>query len=297
MSMNEKRALITGIHGFTGQYMAAELSAAGYRVFGMGMMAAEQADYVQADLTDVVSINAAIEMIKPQVVVHLAALAFVGHSNPSAFYDVNIVGTRNLLAALAQCSVQPECILLASSANVYGNRTEGTLTEDTLPDPANDYAVSKLSMEYMARLWMDKLPIVIVRPFNYTGVGQAENFLLPKIVKHFREKAAVIELGNIEVWRDFSDVRALVNAYRRLIEVKPAGQTVNVCSGQVYSLNEVIQLCEKITSHSIKVQVNPAFVRQNEVKTLCGSASKLKSLIGDWSTPSLEETLRWMIKD
>ena len=140
------------------------------------------------------------------------------------------------------------------------------------------------------------MPIVITRPFNYTGVGQAESFLLPKIVDHFRRGAEVIELGNVDVWRDFSDVRAVAQAYRRLLEACPAGSTVNVCSGKSYSLREVIATAERISGRSIEVLSNPAFVRANEVKTLCGDASKLRAIIGDWASPPLEVTLRWMLE-
>jgi nucleoside-diphosphate-sugar epimerase len=150
-------------------------------------------------------------------------------------------------------------------------------------------------MEYMVNLWHDRLPIVITRPFNYTGVGQAENFLLPKIVSHFRHKAQRIELGNLDVWRDFSDVRALVAAYRGLIEARPLGQTINVSSGYTHSLREVIELCKGFTGHNIEVEVNPAFVRANEVTTLCGDNSRLLALVPGWATPSLGETLNWML--
>jgi nucleoside-diphosphate-sugar epimerase len=187
-------------------------------------------------------------------------------------------------------------VRLASRANVYGNAVGGVLDEETRPNPANDYAVSKLAMEYMAGIWMDRLPIVISRPFNYTGVGQSESFLIPKIVDHFNRRAEVIELGNLDVWRDFNDVRAVADAYRRLIEVRPAGQIVNVCSGVTHSLREVLSMAEKITGHQIKVQVNPAFVRKNEVRSLCGDPGRLRSLIGSWQTPAFEETLRWMLR-
>ncbi len=295
MTQASKRALITGLHGFTGRYMAAELKAQGYEVFGTGSQASDEPGYLQADLTDAVGLRAVLADLQPDVVVHLAALAFVGHGVADAFYQVNLIGTRNLLEAIAACGKVPDCVLLASSANVYGNASDGMLSEATPPAPANDYAVSKLGMEYMARLWQDRLPLVITRPFNYSGVGQGENFLLSKIVSHFRRRAPVIELGNLDVWRDFSDVRAVVAAYRGLLEAAPVGQTVNVSSGVAHSLRDVIALCEQITGHQIEVTVNPAFVRANEVKTLTGDNTRLRGLVPGWATPSLRDTLAWML--
>lgn len=290
-----KRVLITGIRGFTGRYMVAELAANGYEVFGLGSQPGEEPDYRHVDLADAGALRRVLTELQPDVIVHLAALAFVGHGDANAFYQVNLIGTRNLLEAVAASGKTPDCVLLASSANVYGNASAGVLSESTTPAPANDYAVSKLAMEYMASLWFDRLPLVIARPFNYTGVGQAENFLLPKIVSHFRHKAERIELGNLDVWRDFSDVRAVVRAYRGLIEARPCGQTFNVCSGRTHSLREVLAMCTEITGHQLQVEVNPAFVRANEVKTLCGDASRLRAVLGDWQTPPLENTLNWML--
>lgn len=295
--MEKPKALITGIRGFTGRYVAAELQAHGWEVWGVGSQpGATDARYRCIDMLDDPGLRAVVADLQPEVVVHLAAIAFVGHGDVDAFYRVNLMGTRNLLAALAGAQQRPKCVLLASSANVYGNSTEGVLTETATPNPANDYAVSKLAMEYMARLWMDKLPIVIARPFNYTGVGQTEDFLLPKMVAHFRRRSAAMQLGNLDVSRDFSDVRAVAHAYRRLLQVRPAGNAVNVCSGRVHSLREVLQMLEHISGHTLEVQVNPAFVRTNEVRSLSGNAGKLRSLIGDWQVPPLEDTLRWMLE-
>jgi nucleoside-diphosphate-sugar epimerase len=229
------------------------------------------------------------------VVVHLAAIAFVGHADAEAFYRVNLIGTYNLLSALAQTALNLECVLLVSSANIYGNANEGVLHETQAPAPENDYAVSKLAMEHMAKLWVNKLPIVTVRPFNYTGVGQSEQFLLPKIVSHFKRKEKQIELGNLDVWRDFSDVRAVVAAYVGLIQAKPVGQVFNVCSGQATSLRQVLALAEEMAGYAIGVVVNPAFVRSNEIKELIGSADRLKTVLPEWHTIPLRETLAWML--
>lgn len=296
MTIAGKRALITGIHGFTGRYMAAELKAQGCEVIGIGRQPSEEAGYYQVDLADTAALQKLLAEIQPDIVVHLAAVAFVGHGVADAFYQVNLIGTRNLLEAIDACGKTPDCVLIASSANVYGNASEGSLDETTPASPANDYAVSKLAMEHMANLWQARLPLIIARPFNYTGVGQDENFLLPKIVAHFLRKADRIELGNLDVWRDFSDVRAVVSAYRGLLEVQPLGQTINVSSGVTHSLREVIDMCSEITGHEIITEVNPAFVRENEVKTLCGDNSRLRGLVPEWKTPPLKETLRWMLE-
>lgn len=293
--MTQRRALITGFSGFTGQYVARELQQAGYAVYGTGIAACDFPNYFQLDLLDKTDLADLILQVQPHVVVHLAAVAFVGHGNADDFYRVNLIGTRHLLEALAANARNLESVLLASSANVYGNSSQGQLSETTPPDPANDYAVSKLAMEYMAGLWRHKLPLFIVRPFNYTGVGQSEDFLIPKIVGHFRRRAATIELGNIDVWRDFSDVRMVARIYRQLLETKPLGQTINVGSGQVYSLREIIVLAEEITGHHLNISVNPAFVRANDVRHLGADTGLLQSIVGEIEQISLKATLQWMI--
>lgn len=293
-----KRALLTGIHGFTGFYLAQVLRAAGYRVFGTALSpSTDEPDVIAVDLGDREGVLRMVREVQPDVVVHLAAIAFVAHSDVEAIYRVNIIGTRNLLEALAALENKPAAVLLASSANIYGNADVEPISEAVAAAPANDYAVSKLAMEYMARLWMDRLPITIVRPFNYTGRGQHDNFLLPKIVSHFKRGARDIELGNLHVWRDFSDVRMVVDSYARLLGVgssKIAGQTFNVCSGIGHSLGEVLDMMAEIAGYRINVSVNPAFVRSNEVVRLVGSNDKLRDAIGALNQPALAETLRWM---
>jgi GDP-6-deoxy-D-talose 4-dehydrogenase len=290
-----RRALITGLRGFTGYYMAQELTAAGYRVYGTVMPGEELGPDIHAvDLCDREAVARMVDEVQPDVVAHLAGIAFVAHSDAELIYRVNVVGTRNLLEALAAGKHRPTSVLLASSANIYGNASVPVIDENVAPSPANDYAVSKLAMEYMARLWMDKLPITIARPFNYTGVGQTDNFLLPKIVSHFRRNEKRIELGNLAIARDFSDVRMVARAYRRLLAVAPAGEAFNVCSGSSHSLANLIDMMSEIAGYHIDVHVNPAFVRANDVLTLSGSNSKLTAVIGQLDPTPLSETLRWM---
>ncbi|MEH6437001.1 GDP-mannose 4,6-dehydratase [Massilia sp. DD77] len=290
-----RRALITGLRGFTGHYLAQELSAAGYRVYGTVMPGEELGpDIHPVDLLDRAAVADMVERVQPDVVAHLAGIAFVAHSNAELIYRVNVVGTRNLLEALSAGGHRPTSVLLASSANIYGNASVPVIDENVPPAPANDYAVSKLAMEYMARLWMDKLPITIARPFNYTGVGQAENFLLPKIVSHFRRNERRIELGNLAIARDFSDVRMVARSYRRLLAVAPAGEAFNVCSGSSHSLADLIRMMSDIAGYHIDVQVNPAFVRANDVLQLSGSNSKLTAVVGHLDPTPLCDTLRWM---
>ena len=294
-----RRALVTGLRGFTGEYMARELAEAGYRVFGTATPGdtAPGADVFAVDLCDRAAVAAMVEEIQPDVVVHLAGIAFVGHGDAEQIYRVNVAGTRNVLEALASLRKRPSAVLLASSANIYGNASVPFIDEQVAPAPANDYAVSKLAMEYMARLWMDRLPIIIARPFNYTGVGQSENFLLPKIVSHFRRKAETIELGNLAIARDFSDVRMVAWSYRRLLAAAPAGQAFNICSGRSQTLAGVIDMMSEIAGYRIEVRVNPAFVRANDVLTLTGDNAKLASVAGTIPTRPLSETLRWMAGD
>lgn len=289
------RALLTGCHGFTGRYVARELAAAGYQVVGLAHADdPPEAGVLRADLLDRDAVRRIVAEVRPTVVVHLAAIAFVAHGDVDAIYRTNVVGTRNVLAALVDTGVQPRSVVLASSANIYGNADVEPITEATPPAPANDYAVSKLAMEYMASLWMDRLPITLVRPFNYTGVGQSEKFLIPKIVAHFRRGDRVIELGNTDVARDFADVRDVARAYAAVVGKAPAGAVVNICSGVAHSLCDVLDMMAQIAGYTIEVQVNPAFVRANEVKRLTGANARLRQLAGAAPSIPLQETLRWM---
>lgn len=228
-------------------------------------------------------------------VVHLAAMSHVAIGRVEDYYRVNVLGTEGLLQALGTLHKLPQAVLLASSANVYGNCDSSPIAEDQAPAPINHYAISKLAIEHVARMYADKLRIVVVRPFNYTGVGQAKTFLIPKLVKHFAKCSPTIELGNLKVQREFNDVRSVCTAYAALLKADVAGQTFNVCSGHPVSLLQVVGLLEELTGHKPELKINPTFVRPNEVHSLCGNPDKLYAAIGPVAHPHLRDTLKWML--
>ncbi len=294
------RVLITGLAGFTGRYLADCLLARGHSIYGLshkdaGDGVAGVENHV-CDLSDADGVASLMAHVQPEKVVHLAAIAFVAHGDIDAMYRTNIVGTRHLLEALASMPVKPQSVVVASSANVYGNQVSGAIDETVLPAPVNDYAVTKLAMEYVVRLYADRLPITLCRPFNYTGVGQDTNFLIAKIVDHVRRRAPMIELGNLDVARDFSDVRDVVQDYAALLDAESgAGDVFNICSGQAHSLKDVLDYAMDISGHRLEVRVNPAFVRQSDVKTLSGNRAKLDGVIGTRQRHRLSDTIAWML--
>lgn len=274
------RILISGIGGFTGRHLAARFRVDGWDVHGMGSAAEAAVDpRIHAlDLCDAAAVQACVAAVQPDFVLHLAGVAFVAHGRAEDFYHVHVLGTRNLLAALAEHAPSVRNVLLASSANVYGDAAAGLLREDVCPQPRNDYAVSKLAMEHMARLWSDRLPLVMARPFNYTGPGQHLDFVIPKLVDHFRRRAAYIELGNLDVEREFNDVRFVDAAYRMLLEHAEPGVTCNVCTGRLYSLRGILAELETLTGHPMEIRVNPRFVRAREIPSLGGDPTRLHQL-------------------
>jgi len=282
------KILLTGADGFTGRPFAKQAAAAGHEVVPL-----------RADLTDRHALLQEVLEMEPDAAVHLAAISFVGHADEEAFYAVNVLGTTNLLDALAQLPERPQRVLLASSANIYGNSEQSPLLETQPPAPVNHYAMSKLAMEYMARTYSDRLDLVITRPFNYTGPGQDPNFVIPKLAKHFAMRAPSVSLGNLNVEREFNDIRMVCEAYLLLLAHGAPGEAYNVCSGRPYTLQFVIDTFEQLTGHRMKVEVDPRFVRPNEVHRLCGCPDKLDRVASMHGTPltipSLQETLQSML--
>ncbi len=296
------RILVTGIGGFTGRYLTEKLLENGHEPIGicarMGESVPSSVEVHVGDLRDLRRLDQIITDSRPDRIIHLAAVSFVAHGHVEDFYLNNIVATRNLLDSVSRCRPDIGHIILASSANVYGNSRAGQMDESTSPDPVNDYGISKLAMEHVAGMFSRQLPITIARPFNYTGVGQSTSMLIPKIVEHVKNRSEHIELGNIDVARDFSDVRFVADVYARMADCPATiGQTLNICSGTLHSLREILAMASEIAGHEPQIRINPDLIRAMEVTALWGSKARLEAILGPVAMPSLSETLKWMIDE
>lgn len=271
-SSNKGRVLVTGGEGFTGRYLLPELSRRGYTVI--------RHTELICDLRDRDAVAALVKETQPNFVIHLAGISFVAHGSAADMYAVNTVGTTNLLDALQAVRTGLNRVILASSSQVYGNAGAAYLNEESPCRPISHYACSKLAMEHMAATYYDRLPIVVTRPFNYTGAGQAKHFLIPKIVDHFVRQDASIDLGNLDVVRDFSDVRTVVDVYCRLLETPVDGQVFNICSGVGRSLQSVFDDISLLLGRSMRIVIQPELVRASEIRRQVGSNGKLVAAIG-----------------
>lgn len=293
-AFRSKRVLITGIAGFTGKHLSRHLSQLGYCVYGTTIDKAGEKNHLQCDLCNPMAIVAVVEEVQPDYVIHLAGISFVAERDISMIYDLNVIGTCNLLDALSFLEHKPAKVILASSATIYGDQGCEVLDETMCPHPVNHYGCSKLVMEQMASTYTSRLPVIITRPFNYTGCGQEPHFLIPKIVSHYQEGKKQIELGNLHVEREFNDIRDICSMYAALLESDADGELVNLCTGRGIALLSVIEMMNEIAGYEIEVIVNPAFVRPNEIKRLVGSSTKLQTLIGQMPVRPFRETLQMM---
>jgi nucleoside-diphosphate-sugar epimerase len=287
-SESRGRVWITGQSGFTGQHLSAALGEAGFEPVAA-------AHLPEFDLRSPASIERELERAQPDYVIHLAAVSFVAHGRAADFYEVNAIGTLQLLECLARSPRRPRKVIVASSANIYGNARCEPITEDTPPAPVNHYACSKLALEHLARTLYDRLPVLIVRPFNYTGVGQADQFLVPKLVRHFAQREPVLKLGNLDVVRDFSDVRMVAAAYCRLLASPLVATEVNICSGHGWSLQAIVDNLRERSGHAPRIEVDPALVRGSEVKRLVGGNARLLAAVGPLPYADFGATLAWML--
>ncbi len=286
--------LITGIDGFTGKHLETLLISKSYTVFGTVINRPDKDNHIECDIRHKDQVYAVINQIKPDYIFHLAAISFIGEKDKSLIYDVNVLGTQNILDSLIFYNLNPRKIIIASSATVYGNQGANILDESMCPKPANHYGYSKLAMEHLAITYFSKLNILITRPFNYTGIGHNENFIIPKIVKHFKSKKTNIELGNLDIAREFNDIRIVIDIYFKLMTCNAKSDIVNICTGNVIKLKEILLCMQEIAGYKINIQVNPEFIRKNEIYSLKGSTKKMYNMIGIVNGLDIKHTLKLM---
>ncbi len=299
MAPRSERVLITGATGFTGRVLAERLRKDGYDVVGLSHDATAPS-VLNVDLCDLDRLAKLLSQINPEIVIHLAGIAAPSHDKIDEIYKSNVLGTANLFAALLAKKVEARLVVVASSAQVYAvQNADGPLTEDFPLMPKSHYAVSKRATEDIARIYSSHFPIIITRPFNYTGPGQSQSFLVPKIVQHYAERRSEIHVGNLDLFRDISDVQRAVEAYARLISrsIAPttvAPITVNICSGRTVYLGDIVKIMEEISSHAVRVVTDSSFFRGDEPRVIVGSPLRLESLVGPLPNPEFRETLRRM---
>lgn len=295
-----KRLLVTGLDGFVGQVARDALESG---------MTSGQFELVVPDapieLLDPVSLTKAIEETRPERVLHLAAQSFVPISihDPRATYNINFFGTLNLLEAL-QVHKFTGRFLYVSSGEVYGFvRPEALpITETHALQPRNPYSVSKAAAELLCYQWAQThdFDVVVARPFNHIGPGQAERFVVPDFARQVSEvklglREPVINVGSIDVTRDFIDVRDVVRAYFSLLERGESGEAYNVCSGIERSVRFILERLIAIAGIECRIVCDEARIRPREQKRMCGSYDKLNKQVGWRPTIDIDQSLQGVL--
>lgn len=292
------RVFITGITGFTGKYLGEFLKNRGFSIYGVTnqpFVPTSHAHIWQLDLLDIANLENILKEIQPHYVIHLAALAHSQLSEPIEYYRNNVIATENLVKAIVSSVSGLKKFIAPSSALIYGHHTDGVYKETDELRPVGHYAWSKLIMEKLLSSYFEKVPILITRPFNYTGPGQYETFVIPKIVKHFVVKQETIELGNLWPRREFNDVHFICDAYYKLMLSSYSGEIVNLCTGVTWSIQDIIDILSAITKHQITIRINGQYTRPGEPEVIAGDKSKLEKMIGPLSSVDIKDTLESMI--
>lgn len=308
-----KTVLITGISGFAGSFLAEYvLSEKDIVIHGTYISDSslsniahiqDKVHVTKIDLSDYEAVYNLIQLVKPTIVFHLAALTSPGESfrNPSATLTQNITLQANLLEAIRKSNLLETKILITSSADVYGlvSEDEQPMSEETPLRPVSPYAVSKIAQDFLGLQYRLSygMHIIRVRPFNHIGPRQADLFVVASFAKQIAEiekgkKEPVIYTGNIKAKRDFTDVRDMVKAYRLLIEKGIPGEVYNIGSGKSYTISEILNRLLSYSSKKITIKQDEKLLRPNDTIEYRADATKMQR-ITDWKPSiSLDNSLK-----
>jgi GDP-4-dehydro-6-deoxy-D-mannose reductase len=303
------RVLITGATGFAGRHLAAAFAGQGATVIGVGRRPAAEADppealssYLEGDLTDAGRTEEIVQSTALDLVFHLAAEASVVRSwkDPAGVINANLASTVNLLEAVRQYASRAR-VLLACSGEEYGPPEHLPVTEEHPLRPQNPYAVSKASVDLLGGFYNEAhgLHIVRARAFNHAGPNQTDTYVVASLARQIAEAEASpeteepveIAVGNIDVRRDFADVRDVVRAYRAALERADPG-VYNVCIGRAIAIRDILAGLASHTALEVEYRADPDLVREHEVMEIRGSHDKLTQATGWQPEIPLEQTLR-----
>lgn len=290
--------LVTGLSGFVGGHLQRAIARSEtWRLLGAK----------PHNLLDPASLDAWLQAGVPDAVIHLAGQTFV----PAAFKDpahtlqVNLLGTLNLLQALKRAGFSGT-FLFVSSGDVYGQvaETDLPITEVLAPKPRNPYAVSKVAAELLCQQWgyAEGWRMLIARPFNHIGPGQAASFVVPNMAQQIVSADAgaqrlTLEVGDIDVTRDFLDVRDVISAYFALLEHGRSGEIYNLCSGVERTVRELILQMTRLAGVSVDLVQDPSRMRPADQRRVVGSAEKLQKDTGWKPVISITDTLQSVLSD
>src|SRR3989344_456285 len=293
------RVLVTGITGFTGSHMAEYLLHNGHEVIGTVRGRSRQTEFIEhiksrirlleCDLTDTSSVSQTMEEASPDIIFHLAAQSFVPTSwrAPQETINTNVLGTLNLLESIRRSKIDP-VIQIAGSSEEYGLvLPDETPIKETNPlRPLSPYAVSKITQDMLGYQYQKSygLRIVRTRAFNIIGPRSAEKIVIANFAKQIAEiekgAQSLIYVGNLEAFRDFTDVRDIVRAYVLAVEKCDYGEAYNVCSGKTWKISQVLDMLLSMSHKKIEIRQDPARMRPSDVEILLGDYSKLHRKTG-----------------
>ena len=279
-----KRVLIFGGTGFLGCVLTAALEAAPEFL----PILPERARW---DIRDGASLDRILGGTEPDIVLNMAAISSTGVS-PDKVYAVNAQGALNLLEALIRAGFNGRHIFFSSS-NIYGAANGGPLHEDMRPLPLNHYSCAKLLAEHYCAMYAQEVQTTILRPFSVIGAGQKPYFLLPKLARHFADRLPAIELGNLDVAKDFVDARDFAAMMLCVLRAEAPPAMINLCNGETTSLNRLLEIFREASGHDPKITVNPDFIRLKDILYQRGDPGLIRSL-GYTRRYPIAETVRWI---